>query len=100
MRPRRAAREEDDDARTLRDHSSGRTAGGDELSGQNGLGDEKLLDRQVDRGLAIAVLDDAGSGRVELDVDSSGLRNDAVEVLVDSAVVESGDYRVVGSAAR
>src|SRR4029453_950269 len=99
MGPRRAAREEDDDAGTLPDHSPRRTAGGDELGGQDGLGNRKLLDRQLDRGLAIAVFGDAGSGRVELDVDSSGLLNDPGEVLVNRAVVEGVDDRVVGAAA-
>src|SRR5919201_2810678 len=100
MGPRRAAGEEDDDAGTLPDHAPRRTAGGDELRGQNGEGNRKLLDRQVDRGLAVAVLGDAGSGRVDLDVDSSSLLNDPLEVLVNRAVVEGVDDRVAGPAAR
>src|SRR5215469_17246390 len=100
MGPRRAAGEEDDDAGALRNHAPRRTAGGDELRGQNGLGDHELRDGQVDRGLAVAVFGDAGSGRVEFDVDSSSLLDDSVEVLVNRAVVEGIDYRVAGPAAR
>src|SRR5258708_987628 len=100
MRSRRAAGEEDYDAGTLRDHASRRTAGGDELRGQNGLGNLELRDRQIDRGLSIAVLDDPGAGRVELDVDASSLLNDPVEILVNGAVVEGVEYRVAGPAAR
>ena len=100
MGPRRAAGEKDDDAGTLRDHSSRRTAGGDELRGQDGLGNHEFRDGQVGRGLAVAVFDDAGSGGVELDVDSSGLLDDPVEVLVNGAVVEGADDRVAGLTAR
>src|SRR5712691_5272431 len=100
MRPRRAAGEEDVDPGTLRDHAPGRAAGGDELRGQNGLGNQELRDGQIDRGLAIAVLDDAGAGRVELDVDASSLLNDPAEILVNSAVVEGVDDGVAGPAAR
>jgi len=100
MGPCRAAGEEDDDAGTLRDHAPRRTAGGDELRGQNGLGDRKFRHGQVDCGLAVAVFGDAGPGCVELDVDSSSLLNDPVEVLVDRAVVEGVDDRVAGPAAR
>src|SRR6516225_4322563 len=99
MGPRRAAGEEDDDAGTLRDHAPRRAACGDELRSQNGLGDHELRDGQVDRGLAVAVFGDAGSGRVELDVDPSGLLDDPVEVLVNGAVVEGVDDRVAGPAA-
>ena len=100
MWPRRAAGEEDDDAGTLLDHASRRTAGGDKLRGQDGLGDQKLRDGQVDRGFAVAVFGDAGAGRVELDVDSSGVLDDPVEVFFNGAVVEGVDYRVAGPAAR
>jgi len=100
MGPCRAAGEEDDDAGTLRDHAPRRTAGGDELRGQNGLGDRKFRHGQVDCGLAVAVFADAGPGCVELDVDSSSLLNDPVEVVVNRAVVEGVDDRVAGPAAR
>src|SRR5215467_6158031 len=100
MGPRRAAGEEDDDAGTLRDHAPRRTAGGDELRGQHGLRGQELRDGQVDRGLAVAVFGDAGPGRVEFDVDSSGLLDDPVEVVVNGAVVEGVDDRVAGPAAR
>jgi len=73
-----------------------RAAGGDELRGQDGLGGQELGDGQVDRGLAVAVFGDAGPGRVEFDVDSSGLLDDLVEVVVNGAVVEGVDDRVAG----
>jgi hypothetical protein len=41
-----------------------------------------------------------GSGRVELDVDASGLLNDPLQVLVNGAVVEGADDRVADPAAR
>src|SRR6516162_1568719 len=100
MGSRRAAGEEDDDAGTLRDHAPRRAAGGDELRGHDRLGDHELGDGQVDRGLAVAVFGDAGPGRVELDVESSSLLDDPVEVLVNSVVVEGVDDRVAGPAAK
>jgi hypothetical protein len=99
MGPRRASSEEDDDAGTLRDHSSRRSSGGEELRGQHRLGGQELGEGQIDRGRTVAVLGDAGPDRVELDVDSPGLPDDPVEVLVDSAVVKGVDHGVLGPSA-
>src|SRR5262249_25834630 len=98
--PRGAARHHDDDASVLLDHLARGGASGDEPRPDHRVErHHERFNRQIDGELTVAVLFGQRPGKINEDVDLSGLARDAVDVVVHGRVVNAVDDGGVDAAA-